>query len=198
MDIKNGGNFMENLYKKISIEAEKKFPNRKIVFGDGDINSDIMLIGEAPGGDEEKQGKPFVGKAGKNLNEFLKSINLERSKLYVSNVVKLRPFKLSPKTNKPINRPPDKTELEFFTPFLMEEIKILNPKLIVTLGNTPLRAVLDDKNASIGDYHGKITKKGNINLFALYHPASIIYNQSLKEVYADDVKVLAEYISNIK
>jgi len=186
---------ISELNQEIKIASEKEFANRKVVFGEGKINSDIMLIGEAPGGEEDKQGRPFVGSAGKNLNQFLNVLELKRENIYISNVVKIRPFKLSPKTGKPVNRPPDASELNLFIPYLKKEIDIINPKIIVTLGNTALRAVLDDKTASIGDYHGKISHKNNLSIFALYHPASIIYNQSLKEVYNEDLLKLKKEVN---
>ena len=117
------------------------YSDKVIVFGEGKQNPRIMMIGEAPGGDEEKQKRPFVGKAGKNLSEFLKVVGLEREEIYISNVVKLRPIKLSPKTGNPVNRPPSKDEIAFFLPYLQEEIKIADPEWIVTLGNVPLQAV---------------------------------------------------------
>lgn len=171
-------------------ESNSRFGDRKVVFGEGKINAEIMLIGEAPGGEEEKQGKPFVGKAGKNLNEFLEIVGLDRSDLYVSNVVKLRPFKLSPKTNRPINRPPNKEELDFFVPLLHKEIEIVKPKLIVTLGNFALKNVLMNQKASIGDYHGKIIEKDGKRIFPLYHPASIIYDRAKEPIYIEDLNKL--------
>jgi len=186
---------ISELNQEIKLASEREFANRKVVFGEGKINGDIMLIGEAPGGEEDKQGRPFVGSAGKNLNQFLNVLGLKREDIYISNVVKIRPFKLSPKTGKPINRPPDSDELNLFIPYLKKEIDIINPKIIVTLGNTALRAVLDDKSASIGDYHGKISHSNNLNIFALYHPASIIYNQSLKEVYNEDLLKLKKELN---
>lgn len=179
---------------KILSLSEEMFEGKKVVLGEGILNADIMLIGEAPGGQEEKQGKPFVGSAGKNLNEFLEHINLKRENIYISNVVKIRPCKLNEKTNRTVNRAPNKKELEFFIPFLKEEIKDINPKIIVTLGNTALRAVLNDNSASIGDYHGKLTDSNNLHIFALYHPASIIYDQSLKEIYYEDLDKLKKVI----
>lgn len=188
---------LTDLYNDMIKKSGEEFPNRKVVLGEGKENAQIMLIGEAPGGEEEKQGKPFVGSAGKNLNEFLQILELKREDIYISNVVKIRPFKLSPKTGKPVNRPPDKDELDFFTPYLIKEIKKVNPEIIVTLGNTSLRAVLDSKSASIGDYHGKITEKDDLKIFALYHPASIIYNRSLKETYKEDLTKLKELLKDM-
>lgn len=170
------------------------YKEKTLVYGDGSLHPQIMLIGEAPGGDEEKQGRPFVGKAGKNLTEFLTAIGLQREDLYISNVVKLRPTRQSPKTGKPVNRPPSKEEIAFFLPFLQEEIRLVNPKLIVTLGNVPLKAVTGE-NISIGDCHGILRHlDGNRCLFPLYHPAAIIYNRSLKEIYHADLEVLKNLI----
>lgn len=183
-------NFNENMEKESSLA----FPNRKIVFGDGLKGAKIMLIGEAPGGEEEKQGRPFVGKAGQNLNEFLEILELKREDLYISNVVKLRPFKLSPKTNKPINRPPNREELNFFVPYLHSEIKLVAPELVVTLGNFALKNVLMDNKVSIGDCHGELIERDSFKLFPLYHPASVIYNRSLREVYLSDLKKLKEIL----
>ncbi len=185
---------ISKIYDEMKKQSELIFPERRIVLGCGKVNSDILLIGEAPGGEEEKQGKPFVGSAGKNLNEFLKIIELERENIYITNVVKLRPFKLSPKTGKPINRPPNKDEINFFKKYLYQEIEAVNPKIIVTLGNTALRAVYNNNNVVIGDYHGKIWNVSNFNVFPLYHPASIIYNRALKEVYLCDLLKLKNII----
>lgn len=170
------------------------FKDRRLVLGEGKINCKIMLIGEAPGAQEEEQGRPFVGKAGQNLNAFLTELGLNRNELFISNVVKLRPYKLSPKTNKPVNRPPNKEEVGFFTTYLLKEIKEINPQIIVTLGNFALKAVLQDKNAVIGNYHGKFTYSNGKKVFPLYHPASIIYNRSLQNVYNTDLQNLKKYI----
>ncbi len=185
---------MESFNKKMAEESRRIFEGRKIVFGEGNAGAKIMLIGEAPGGEEEKQGKPFVGKAGQNLNEFLEILGLERNNIYITNVVKLRPFKLSPKTNKPVNRPPNKSELEFFVPYLHREIEIVKPKLVVTLGNFALKNVTLNNKIVIGDCHGEIMRVNNIKLFPLYHPASVIYNRSLREVYIKDLYKLKKIL----
>lgn len=181
---------IEDIYKRMNEESSKIFKDRKVVFGEGNTGAEIMLIGEAPGGEEEKQGHPFVGSAGKNLNGFLEILELKREDIFLSNVVKIRPFKINEKTGRKVNRPPDKSEIDFFKPFLIEEIKEVSPKLIVTLGNTALRAVTDDKSALIGDFHGKVTETKQGKLFALYHPASIIYNIKLKDTYNSDLQIL--------
>lgn len=164
--------------------------DRRIIFGEGKTNRpSVMLIGEAPGGSEEKEGRPFVGSAGKNLNEFLEALELTREEIYITNVVKIRPFKLSPKTGAPVNRTPDKKEIGFFCPYLLEEIKIIKPEIIATLGNTPLNALMG-KAYFIGACHGRLINSPLGNIFPLYHPAAIIYNRSLKETYFEDLKAL--------
>ena len=170
---------------------------KPLVFGEG--NSDhppVMLIGEAPGEQESLQGRPFVGKAGKNLDGFLRVLEMNREDIYISNVVKIRPTKVSEK-GRTSNRPPTKEELALFTPYLMEEILRVQPGMIVTLGNVALKALCGPR-VIIGDMHGKVTEvtvrhekqEGTFKLFPLYHPASIIYNRSLQEVYDADLQVL--------
>lgn len=171
------------------------YQGKTLVFGEGAAEPALMMIGEAPGGDEEKQGHPFVGKAGKNLSAFLEVVSLKREEIYISNVVKLRPVKESPKTGKAVNRPPSADEIAFFLPFLQEEIKIVAPKVIVTLGNVPLKAVTGEKRAVIGDYHGKpLPLADGRTLFALYHPAAVIYNRALQAVYDEDLLALRAFL----
>lgn len=171
------------------------YKTKTIVFGEGAENPALMMIGEAPGGDEEKQGRPFVGKAGKNLSAFLEVVGLKREEIYISNVVKLRPTKESPKTGKAVNRPPSADEIAFFLPYLLEEIKTIAPKVIVTLGNVPLKAVTGEKKAVIGDYHGKPTSLADgRTLFALYHPAAVIYNRALQATYDEDLLALRAFL----
>lgn len=185
---------LEDRYAKI-MESEFNIETR-VVFGDGNINADIMLIGEAPGEKEEETGRAFVGAAGKNLDEFLDILQIKRQDIYITNVVKIRPYRINPDTGRKSNRPPNKREIELSMDTLKKQIEIINPDVIVTLGNVPLKAILEDDRAKIGDYHGKAVKLGQFTLFPLYHPASIIYNRSLHEVYIEDVNKLKNYISN--
>ena len=172
---------LNELNKQLKTELDKSvYFDKKLVFGDGNQNTKIFLIGEAPGG--------------KNLDEFMEIVGLDRKDIYISNVVKFRPTNLSPKTGKPVNRTPNSNEIKFFLPFLMEEIEIVSPDLVVTLGNVPLKAILNDNNKSIGDLHGTLIETTKFKLFPLYHPASIIYNRSLKEVYLDDLERIKEVL----
>lgn len=166
---------------------------KRLVFGEGNCHAPrLMLIGEAPGEQETLQGRPFVGKAGKNLDGFLEVVGLNRPDIWISNVVKVRPTKVSDK-GRTSNRPPSKEELALFTPYLYEEIGIVRPGVIVTLGNVALQAMLGPK-AVIGDHHGRLTEatvqRQPVRVFPLYHPASIIYNRALGQVYQQDLLAL--------
>ena len=166
----------------------------QLVYGFGNCSSDIVLVGEAPGAQEVIQGRPFVGKAGKNLDDFLLYTGIERENVYITNVVKYRPYRIS-YSNNMVNRAPTKDEIDAFRPFLVKEIEIIDPKVIVTLGNTPLTA-LSRGNVTIGRVHGMVMDSivEGKKLFPLYHPASIIYNQNLRDVYLKDLEKLKTYL----
>lgn len=168
-----------------------------LVFGEGPKHAKLMLIGEAPGEQETLQGRPFVGKAGQNLDHFLALAGLSREEIYISNAVKLRPTKTG-KTGRLSNRPPTKDEIALFRPWLMREIEEVAPGMIATLGNVPLRAVTG-RSLSIGEVHGQVLDAGEtgLPLFALYHPASLIYNRSLTDVYEQDVRALARRLKTL-
>ena len=187
--------------KKLNNEIAEKFTHKELVLGDGKEDSIIMMIGEAPGAKEVEYKKPFVGSAGKYLDEFLSILNLDKDKLYITNTVKFRPTKEGKRPGTKTNRTPNKNEIEEFKGFLLEEIDIINPKIIVTLGNVPLKTLLNDDEISIGNTHGnklfiKI-KEVEYIIFPLYHPAAVIYRRELKEVYLKDLKKLADLLIDI-
>ena len=173
-----------------------------LVFGYGDPGSQIVLIGEAPGKNEVLQGRPFVGQAGKNLDEFIKILDIKKSDLYITNVVKMRPYKINMQTGRESNRTPTQKEIEIFTSFLIRELEIVRPELIVALGNTALKCITKDEKATIGSMHGSPIKVKldsiELQLFPLYHPASIIYKADLKQTYIDDLYKLSQYIKILK
>lgn len=147
----------------------------QLVFGDGDADSDIVFIGEAPGKNEDLQGKPFVGAAGKFLDKMLEMINVARKSVYITNIVKYRP---------PDNRDPLPDEKLAFMPYLDTQLDIINPKLVVTLGRHSLNCFLPD--LSISEVHGQPKRyKGRVYL-PLFHPAAALYNGTLKQVLIDD------------
>ena len=167
-----------------------------LVFGEGPLHPKLMLIGEAPGEQETLMGRPFVGKAGKNLDPFLELAGMRREEIYISNAVKIRPTKTG-KTGRISNRPPTKEEIALFRPWLLREIDLVAPQVIATLGNVPLYAVTGDRRLTIGEAHGRVMEAGETGrrLFALYHPASLIYNRALEPVYEQDVRALAAWIA---
>ncbi|MDO4548854.1 MAG: uracil-DNA glycosylase [Clostridia bacterium] len=162
---------------------------KALVFGDGKAGSEIMLVGEAPGEQEAIRGKPFVGRAGKNLDFFLEKTGFSRDEMYITNVVKFRPVKVS-KAGNNVNRAPTREEIALFLPWLRREIDIIRPRCVVALGNTALQALMG-RGCVIGDAHGTFHKAGDILVFAIYHPASIIYNRSLADAYEADLRTLA-------
>lgn len=179
---------------------KEKFCDKKedIVLGKGCINPKIVIIGEAPGKEEVLKKRPFVGKAGKNLDFFLDKLGLDRSEIYITNAIKYRLKKISPKSGGFINRPANARDISSNMPMLHSEIMILKPKFIITLGNVPLKAVTNNMKISVGDMHGKMTnviiEKLLFSLYPLYHPASIIYNPVLMDVYLNDINNLKEFI----
>lgn len=177
---------VNNLYKN-------DFPNIQMVLGEGNINAAVMLIGEAPGREEIEKNRPFVGKAGKNLTEFLQLINLCRQDIFITNTVKFRPVKVSV-SGGVSNRPPSLSEINQFMPYLKREVAAVNPKLVVTMGNTALQALIG-RDITIGKVHGQLLELGERKLFPLFHPASIIYNPQLKSIYTSDIFALKDVIS---
>ena len=173
------------------------------VFGEGSLDAVLMLIGEAPGAEEAETGRPFVGKAGKQLSDMLACAGIDREAVFITNAVKYRPIKF--KSARPSNRTPTLLEIKAGAELLKSEIELISPKVVATLGNTPLSAVLDlsetDKRLTIGSCHGNI-KMICINgkqyqLFPLYHPASTIYNRAITDVLKQDLIKLGRIISDL-
>lgn len=191
---------LQALYAELQKFFQPLWPgeDKPLVLGEGNEKSPkLMLIGEAPGETEVIKRRPFVGKAGKNLDEFLSLMEMKREEIFISNVVKIRPTEAGP-TGRTRNRAPNKEELALFTPWLMKEISIVQPKVLVTLGNVPLKALVNPR-ITIGDCHGTFMEsKASIPLYALYHPASIIYRRALLPVYQGDVLGLKEALLETK
>lgn len=148
----------------------------QLVFGSGSVDADLVFIGEAPGKKEDLTGEPFVGAAGKFLNEMLAMIGLERKDIYITNIVKYRP---------PNNRDPMPEEKKAFLPYLQKQLEIIKPKLIVTLGRHSMDALLLP-GLKISQVHGEpLQHKGKVFL-PLYHPAAALYNGGLRQILLDD------------
>jgi len=184
--------YLGELYAELA--ADKLFEDKVLVPGEGDPRAAIVLVGEAPGAEETLQKRPFVGKAGKNLDGFLAVLELNREDIFITNAVKVRPTKMSEK-GRLSNRPPTKAELAVCADCLKKELAYIAPKVTVTLGNTALRAVTGDAKVTIGEVHGRPIVSGERTVFALYHPASIIYRRELLEVYNEDLEKLKKYLS---
>lgn len=172
------------------------------VFGEGRPGAKILLIGEAPGAEETKLGHPFVGKAGKQLDALFCRFGVMRADAFITNVVKYRPVVRSEKSTR--NRTPLPIEVKAALPLLKTEILHLGPQLILTLGNTPLKAVYSlagEKPPVIGTAHGKahpIEIDGMpLSLIPLYHPASGIYNRALVEVMEQDAAFVGEIVRSL-
>ncbi|MPN44296.1 Type-4 uracil-DNA glycosylase [bioreactor metagenome] len=165
------------------------------MFGEGSGKAAVMLIGEAPGRTEVEMKRPFVGRAGKNLDMFLAQIRLNREDIFITNSVKFRPTR----EGRDANRAPTPGEIAGMRDFLMEEIRIVGPKVIVTLGGVPLKSVTNDMKAAIGASHGRpaVLPGDGRTLFPLYHPASIIYRKELAAVYQQDLERLAAFIAEM-
>lgn len=154
--------------------------------GDGNPHSPVVFIGEAPGEQEDKQGRPFVGNAGKFLDELLLSIHLKRADVYITNVVKFRP---------PGNRDPTPEEKEACMPFLQMELAIIRPRVIVPLGRHALLHFF--AKMSISEAHGKPQRlTDELTIFPIYHPAAALHNPGLRQALKDDFQALGTFLAS--
>ena len=185
---------LNKLKEKIKLirNCDLKKNATNIVFGDGNINSKIMIIGEGPGHNEDIEGKPFVGRAGKLLDKMLAAIKLNRTKVYISNVVNYRP---------PENRSPTEIEIKRYLPYLINHIEIINPKILVLLGKTALNALVGNE-AVISKARGKWTQKdiGKIKpwVIASFHPAYLMRQPEQKKLAWIDLKMIRDKLKILK
>lgn len=161
-----------------------------LVMGDGNIDADVVFIGEAPGKNEDLQGLPFVGAAGKFLNEMLATVGMDRSDVYITNIVKYRP---------PNNRDPNPHEKKAFWPYLIRQLAIIKPKIVVTLGRHSMEYFLPGKR--ITEIHGEPKRISfgaeKVIILPLYHPAAALYNGSLRATLIEDFAAIPEIIKQI-
>jgi len=157
------------------------------VFGAGNDNADLMLIGEAPGRDEDLKGIPFVGRAGQLLTLMLKAIGLEREDVFIANVLKCRP---------PNNRDPLPEEIDQCEPYLLRQIDLIKPRLIVTLGRFAAASLLRTKTA-LGTLRGEFHTYNEVPLVVTYHPAALLRNPQLKKQAWEDLKKMSGVLKNI-
>jgi len=162
----------------------------KIVFADGNIQSPIMIIGEGPGQKEDELGKPFVGDAGNLLNKMLKAINIEREKIYITNVVNYRP---------PNNRKPEPSEINRYSEYLKEHISIIDPKILILMGSTAMEALLGS-NKRISKERGQwkeiIIKQKNYKTMVTFHPAYLLRKPDQKKFSWEDIKIIRKEIDD--
>lgn len=170
---------------KVCTRCELSKSRTQAVPGEGPANAQILFIGEAPGFYEDQQGRPFVGPSGNFLNELLTSIGLERKDVYIANVVKCRP---------PQNRDPQPDEIEACRIWLDQQIKLLKPKVVVTISRYAMSRWFPNKK--ISEIHGKAQRFGDLVVVAMYHPAAALHQHSLKKVLEEDFKKLPDYIKN--
>jgi uracil-DNA glycosylase family 4 len=181
---------------KQNVCPDLKASATQLVFGDGNPDADVVFIGEAPGKNEDLQGLPFVGAAGRFLNEMLEQIGLKRSDVYITNIVKYRP---------PNNRDPLPAEKQAFLPYLFRQLQILGPKLIVTLGRHSMEALLPPE-AKISQVHGQ-PKRIKLQLpdkseatwiiLPLFHPAAALYNGGLRATLIEDFAAIPATLQQI-
>ena len=185
---------LEKLKKNIQLIKNCKLRKNatNIVFGDGNINAKIMIIGEGPGAQEDADGIPFVGRAGKLLDKMLESIHLNRKKVYISNVVNYRP---------PSNRRPTEEEIARYLPYLRSHIEIINPKILILLGSTALNTIIGNEEV-ISRARGKWFQKeiGTVKpwIIASFHPAFLMRQPEQKKLAWIDLKMVRDKINNLK
>ncbi len=185
---------LKKLKKSIQLieNCELKKNATNLVFGDGNLSAKIMIIGEGPGAQEDAEGKPFVGRAGKLLDKMLESIHLNRTKVYISNVVNYRP---------PANRRPTEEEIVRYLPYLKNHIEIMNPKILILLGSTALNAIIGNVTV-ISKARGKWIQKeiGTVKpwIIASFHPAFLMRQPEQKKLAWIDLKMVRDKIKNLK
>ncbi len=155
--------------------------------GKGNFQSNVIFVGEAPGKNEDKNGEPFIGIAGKKLTIALEEAGISRDEIYITNIVKCRP---------PNNRVPSNIERNTCQEYLKEEISIIKPKIICILGNTAFNSILG--GSEITKFRGKVARKNNLLYFITIHPAATIYNQKLVDVLKEDIIKLFSLIKELK
>ncbi len=160
---------------------------KKAVPGEGSKNSKVMFIGEAPGEQEDIQGRPFIGAAGKLLSELLASIGLQREDVYITNVAKCRP---------PNNRPPRKDEAAACRPYLDRQIALIEPKVICPMGNSAIHALIESDD-SVTELHGIPFEVGRITYFPMFHPAAALYTFSLRKTMEEDFRKLRALLDSL-
>ena len=166
---------LANQIKEADVTPHLRETATQLVFGTGSVDAHLVFVGEAPGKKEDETGEPFVGAAGKFLNEMLASIGLERPDIYITNIVKYRP---------PDNRDPTPDEINAFKPYLLKQIAIIKPKVVIFLGRHSMNVFLPE--LKIGQAHGRPVRKDGQVYLPLFHPAAALYNGGMRQTLLDD------------
>ena len=181
---------------KVKINSIKNCELKKsatnLVFSDGNPFAKIMIIGEGPGANEDKEGRPFVGRAGKLLDKMLESIKLNRTNVYISNVVNFRPS---------MNRKPSDEEIKRYLPFLIKHVELVNPKILLLLGSTALNALIGNEvviSKARGKWVNKKIGSSNPEVIASFHPAFLMRQPDQKKYAWKDLKMIRKKISQLK
>lgn len=156
---------------------------KQVVFGEGNPGARLMLVGEGPGGDEDRLGRPFVGRAGQLLNKILEAAEIPREEVYITNIVKCRP---------PGNRNPSQAEVNACSFYLVEQFKLINPEIVICLGALATRTIID-KNAAITRVRGQWYKKNGKRFIATFHPAALLRDPGKKKPVWEDFKEVMKY-----
>lgn len=185
---------LEELHQKIKacVACPLHRTRTQAVPGVGNARARVMLIGEGPGRMEDHKGEPFVGQAGQFLDRLLASVGLTRQEVYITNVVKCRPVRGAPPYE---NRPPNAEEIAACAPWLDQQLALIQPKLIVTLGRYAMEAFLPGKR--ISEVHGKLFSRGDQIVLPLYHPAVALYRADQKETLIEDFQIIREVLAEI-
>lgn len=174
-----------NTLKNICMETFSPAEGERLVFGEGPENARLMLIGEAPGEEEGRTGRVFIGNAGRLLNKYLDEAEINRESVYITNVVKIRP---------PENRTPKKSEVNEALPFLERQIDLVKPKIVVCLGRIAVQAIVDPK-AKITEIRGQWKERKSYRIMPTYHPSSVFHDQGKKELLKRDLIQVAKEIN---
>ncbi len=170
---------LQKLESEIAARRDLPLMESNLVFGEGNIDCDVMFIGEAPGVNEDRLRRPFVGRAGQLLDQVIVSIGWKREQVYISNIVKRRP---------PENRDPLPSEIEAYKPYLTRQIEIINPKVVCTLGRFSMNYFLP--LAKITNDHGRVFKIDGRLIYPVYHPAAALRSTGMMETFREDLKKL--------
>lgn len=176
---------LKSLEAEIAANTGLPLMESNLVFGEGDVDCDVLFIGEAPGFNEDRERRPFVGRGGQLLNQMIESIGWKREQVYITNIVKRRP---------PDNRDPLPPEIEAYKPYLTRQIAIIDPRVIATLGRFSMNYFLPD--AKITRDHGRVILTQGKIIFPLFHPAAALRSPEMMQAFREDFKKLPDVVAN--